>query len=66
MRYLPGGVVAKNHKEIVYWIQFIANNIKIAREFGKIGNEYAIKQFEINKKVDLLEKYIIEVLEEEK
>jgi len=66
VRYLPGGVVAKNHKEIVYWIQFIANNIKIAREFGKIGNEYAIKQFEINKKVDLLEKYIIEVLEEEK
>lgn len=66
VRYLPGGVVAKNHKEIVYWIEFIANNKKIAKEFGKIGNEYAIKQFEINKKVDLLEKYIIDVLEEEK
>ena len=40
--------------------------MEIAKEFGKIGNEYAIKQFQINKKVDLLEKCIIDVLEKEK
>ena len=66
VKYLPGGVVAKKHEDIVYWIEFMANNMEIAKEFGKIGNEYAIKQFQINKKVDLLEKCIIDVLEKEK
>ena len=54
VRYLPGGVIADNIQDIIYWMEFFVNNQNYKIGLGKIGKEYAKRNLTISSKVDLL------------
>lgn len=66
VKYLPGGFIADEIADIAYWIEFVSQNENVARSLGNVGNIYANTQFRINKKVEQLEKTILNAIEKEK
>lgn len=66
VKYLPGGFIADENLDIVYWIEFLSKNEKMSHTLGNVGNIYANTQFRIDKKVNQLENVIFKAIEKEK
>lgn len=64
IRYLPGGRVAQNDKELIYWIEMFTNNKDMRNYYSQIARTEAISRYRISDKVNLLEKYLFELIGE--
>lgn len=64
IRYLPGGRVAQNDKELIYWLEIFINNDDIRNYYSQVARTEAINRYKISDKVALLEKYLYESLGE--
>lgn len=62
IRYLPGGRVAHNDKELIYWLEMFTHNTDIRNYYAQIARTEAINRYKISDKVDLLEKYLLELI----
>lgn len=64
IRYLPGGRVARNDKEFIYWLEMFTNNSDVRNYYGKIARTEAVNRYRISDKINLLEKYLFELVGE--
>lgn len=55
---LPGGVIAHDNKELVYWMEYYAGHSEYVDKLGKIGREYAERELCIDDKVEQLKEVI--------
>ena len=55
---LPGGVIAHDNRELVYWMEYYAGHSEYVDKLGKIGREYAERELCIDDKVDQLKEVI--------
>lgn len=65
VKYLPGGVVSL-WNDLHYWIEIFAQEEQLRKNIGKTGYDYASKHMSIDKKVNQLEKIILELVKKEK
>ena len=61
VRYLPGGVIANNKKDLKYWMETFYKNPDMVTELGKIGQSYAEQNMRTGQKVEELQKIIEEI-----
>ncbi len=59
VRYLPGGVIANNLEDMIYWMEFMVKNYEYKKNLGLIGKKYALENLMIASKVAALEKIIL-------
>lgn len=55
---LPGGVIAHDNKEFVYWMEYYAKHSEYVDKLGKIGREYAERELCIDDKIEQLKELI--------
>lgn len=65
VRYLPGGIIIRNVAEMAYFIDFLLAAPQIAKMYGTAGREYAKKFMNEEANIDLLEKYLMEIVNNE-
>lgn len=61
VNYLPGGVIAENRAEIIYWMDFFAEHKTLAAELGVIGRNYAKEELSVQRKASQLERELQEL-----
>lgn len=66
VKYLPGGVISDEKKNLAYWIGVLTNNRSKAETLGSVGNAFAKEHFRISKKVDQVEKCIFDAINDYK
>lgn len=59
---IPGGIIARNSENRVYWMDYFANNCKFVSDLGKIAYEYAKKNCVVEESVKLLDNIIKQVV----
>lgn len=62
VRFLPGGIIAKTRKEMIYWMNVLTQHEQIRKKLGDIGREYANYNYRIELKVSQLENKLIELI----
>lgn len=62
VRYLPGGLIAKDVKEMAYMLELLLKNRKLAESYGRAGKEYAMKYMNENRNVNLFEQDLMEII----
>lgn len=62
VRFFSGGVIADNFEEFKYLISKFTNDEKLCLLYGEAGKYEAEKRYMISEKVEILEKIIIEIL----
>ncbi len=63
VKYLPGGVSCSTEDEYIYWLEQFVVDEKKREGYGKMGFQEASEKYKIEKKVEELEKIILEVKE---
>lgn len=58
VRFLPGGVIAKNEDEMAYWISLYIKDENVRQHLGNMGREYASKHMSIHRKTEQLEELL--------
>lgn len=66
VKYLPGGVISDEKKDLAYWIGVLTNDRSKAETLGSVGNAFAKEHFRISKKVDQVEKCIFDAINDYK
>lgn len=61
VRFLPGGVVAKNKKEMIYWMDLLSKDENISQEIGRAGKAYVKSRLIKEDKIKDLESKIVDI-----